>query len=174
MKLIGIIGEPATGKTTLMCSILKRLGDDYMKFRYGLLRGRAYARERYVLGIYRTGERFAGTDRLSMAVYSDAIKFIKSRPASAIVAFEGDRLTRHNFLASVIYDDLVLFHIVCSDEERDRRHVARGDTHPRSFTRSRRTLIAGILARYSATEIANETAGDLERAADQIADAIGR
>jgi hypothetical protein len=174
MKLIGIIGEPATGKTALMRSILRRLGLEYMKFKFGLLRGRAYTRDRYVLGLYNDHEIFAGTDKLSMAVYGDAIKFLKTRPATATVAFEGDRLTRHNFLSSVTYDELQLFHIVCSEDERDRRHKARGDTQPRSFTQSRRTLIAGILARYKAIELSNETAGELERNADQIADSIGR
>jgi hypothetical protein len=145
-----------------------------MKFKFGLLRGRAYTRDRYVLGLYNDHEIFAGTDKLSMAVYGDAIKFLKTRPATATVAFEGDRLTRHNFLSSVTYDELQLFHIVCSEDERDRRHKARGDTQPRSFTQSRRTLIAGILARYKAIELSNETAGELERNADQIADSIGR
>ena len=106
MRLVGVIGEPATGKTALMRAILERLGDDYEGFKFGLLRGRKYVGELYVLGIYRAGELFAGTDRLSMAVQPFAIKFLKVIPATATVVFEGDRLTREGFLMAVPYDDL--------------------------------------------------------------------
>ena len=168
MRLIGILGEPATGKTDLMRAILAKMEGDYVRFKFGLLRGRIYMEERYVLGIYREGELFAGTDRLSMAVQPYAIKFVRTRVDRAVVVFEGDRLTRQGFLASVPYDSLELYHLTCNDDERARRHQARGDTQPVSFTRSRRTLIDTIVARFPAIEIANDTAQDRATNAERI------
>jgi hypothetical protein len=168
MRLIGILGEPATGKTALMRAILAKMEGDFVRFKFGLLRGRIYTDERYVLGIYRESELFAGTDRLSMAVQPYAVKFVRTRVDRAVVAFEGDRLTRQGFLASVPYDALELYHLVCNDDERARRHTARGDTQPVSFTRSRRTLIQTILARFPAIELTNDTAAQMAHNAARI------
>jgi hypothetical protein len=157
MKLVGVIGEPATGKTTLVAGVLAHLGPDCMRFKFGLLRGRKYAADRYVLGIYREGETFAGTDRLSMAVQPYAVRFLATLPPGAVVLFEGDRLTREGFLGAVPFSDLRLFLLVASAEEMQRRHAARGDTQPVSFTRSRRTLLDRLRARFPVTELPNET-----------------
>ena len=113
MKLVGVIGEPATGKTALMRTVLSKLPNRYTKFKYGLLRGRSYADGLYVLGIYNEGEPFAGTDRLSMAVQPYAIKFLKAIEPDATIVFEGDRLTREGFLMAVPYESLQLFVLVC-------------------------------------------------------------
>jgi hypothetical protein len=156
VTLIGIIGEPATGKTAVMRAVLERLPGHPTRFKFGLLRGRSYRNDLYVLGIYRDGELFAGTDRLSMAVQPYAVKFLKVIKPGSIVMFEGDRLTREGFLMAVPYDALRLFLLVASEAEKARRHVARHDTQPEQFHRSRRTLIERMRARFAPTELVNE------------------
>jgi len=168
MKVVGVIGEPATGKTTLMREVLARLGPDYTPFKFAkLLYGRMYPRDRYVLGIYREGEPFAGTDRLSMAVQPVAIRFIHKVSPKAIVLFEGDRLTRQGFLEAAA-GSLHLFMLDTSHAEKMRRHRDRHDTQPEQFHRSRATLIKRIADAFPVVRLVNETPDDLAMNAGRI------
>jgi len=172
MKLIGVIGEPATGKTTLMRRVLSRLGDNYTPFKYGkLLYGRQYPRDLFVLGIYPKGETFGGTDRLSMAVQPVAIRFLRKIPPKAIVLFEGDRLTRAGFLEAA-GDKLQLFLIEATTAEKMRRHKARHDTQSNQFHRSRATLISRIAGQFHVERLPNETSDDLSANADKVIAAL--
>ena len=171
MKLVGVIGEPATGKTTIMRQVLDSLGARYTRFKFGLLRGRKYPNDLFVLGVY-DGTTFAGTDRLSMAVQPFAQRFLSRIPQQAIVLFEGDRLTRPAFLGAVAPQDLVLFLVETTPEEKARRHGARADTQPEQFTRSRATLLNNLAATFKVTRLANETPADIDLCATAIRAAL--
>jgi hypothetical protein len=169
---VGIIGEPATGKTTVMREVLKRLGDDYTLFKYRLVVGRQYAkRGLYVLGIYHDDELFGGTDRLSMAVQPDAIRFLSKVPDKATILFEGDRLTRAGFFQAA-GDRLTLFLIETSAPEKSRRHTARHDTQPEQFHRSRATLIDRIAHTFPVSRMRNESFEDVSAIADRVTDTL--
>src|SRR6516162_1720991 len=144
MKLVGVIGEPATGKTALMRVVLARLGQAYTPFKFGkLLYGRQYPGSLYVLGIYVGAETFGGTDRLSMAVQPVAIRFLRNlAPKRAIVVFEGDRLTRAGFLGAA--RSVKLFLVESSLAEKARRYRAPCDRQSPRFHRSRARLISRI------------------------------
>jgi molybdopterin-guanine dinucleotide biosynthesis protein len=171
MKLIGVVGEPATGKTTLVRAVLQRLGGNYTLFKYRLVYGRQYPSGLFVLGIYRDGETFGGTDRLSMAVQPDAVRFLKKVPAQAIVLFEGDRLTRAGFLKAA-GSDLLLFVLEASPDEKTRRHRERADTQAVTFHRSRATLIERIAQDFPAVRLRNDSLTDLERNTEQVASMV--
>ena len=95
MKAIAIGGVPATGKTTLVKTILNVMKPKSM-FKYGLLRG-YLANDCSILGIYKKDEVFAGTDKLSMAVQKDFEAYINKNRTH--ILFEGDRLfTKNNLL----------------------------------------------------------------------------
>jgi len=97
-KLIGIVGMPGTGKTTLMREWMSKrewtpdtpiqLLDSY------------HSDDIRLFGKYELGETFAGTDKLSMAVMPVAIEYMKN-PTHEVNIFEGDRLTSVNFLLNV-------------------------------------------------------------------------
>ena len=79
MKVIAIGGEPGSGKTTLMNRIIS-----HYKFepKYDSFKLVPYMQKDniYLLGKYEEGEVFSGTDRMSMAVQPEAIKFLASLP----------------------------------------------------------------------------------------------
>ena len=102
LKIIALGGEPATGKTTLMFELIKKT-DDWQIVKPEKLLDAMYSDKlkTYILGKYeKDGNTFQGTDRLSMAVQPDAVKFLKSAKDVNII-FEGDRLFNSKFIDSI-------------------------------------------------------------------------
>lgn len=143
MKALALGGQPATGKTTLMWSLLGALKPS-SRFRYGLLRGIFCENDCAVLGVYQKGETFAGTDRLSMAVQAHYEKFVGL--GTHHVVFEGDRLfTAKNLLALTETHDTKIVVLEADEETLKARHALRGDSQKEAFLRSRATKIKNIL-----------------------------
>lgn len=173
MKVVGLIGEPASGKSTVMRAVLSGLDSTYTSFKYRLVVGRQYPRNLYVLGIYDDRNVFGGTDRLSMAVQPDAIRFLSKVPPCSTVLFEGDRLTRAGFLqAAAAAGNLKLFLLEASPDEKKRRHKDRNDTQPPQFQRSRATLVANIAAHFPVERLRNERPANIESCAALIRAAL--
>lgn len=139
-RIIAIGGEPGTGKTTL----IKKVKDNYstIPFKYGLVRGE-YDKERgiYFIGIY-DGSTFEGSDKLSMAVNKDFLKFLEYLK-DGVVVFEGDRLFNASlFLKEYSFDIYVL---TASKSTLEERYKERGSNQTETFLKSRRTKIKNIL-----------------------------
>jgi hypothetical protein len=94
MKILGICGEPSTGKTSLMRKLIAELSVEWVHERFKTL-DYLSSGQIVVLGKY-AGEYFDGTDSLSMAVVVDAEQFLL-QPRD-IILFEGDRLFCQRFL----------------------------------------------------------------------------
>ena len=97
MKVIAIGGEPGAGKSTLMKEILNKFVWSKVYDSVKLVPYLQYGNY-YILGKYDEGETFSGTDRMSMAVQPEAIKFLASLDKDAVVLFYGDRLFTSSFL----------------------------------------------------------------------------
>lgn len=146
MRVAALIGEPATGKSTLAKMILHELGEPTAELRAGLLRGTTHEKT-HVFGLYPDGETFGGTDRLSMAVQPAAENFISyGCPVWNSVFFEGDRLGNLKFINHCrIYAQVRVFVLVASATVKMTRHEMRGDTQKASFLSGRKTKIENIL-----------------------------
>lgn len=150
MKCIAIGGVPATGKTTLMKKILTKF--TYQNFKFGLLRGHFIKdRNLVIMGIY-NNDIFCGTDKLSMAVNQDFIKYIKLNKRN--ILFEGDRLfTLNNIkLIKELYKTRTI--ILENDQKTlDSRHLDRNDTQSTQFLKGRITKISNICNYFDDIEI---------------------
>lgn len=158
MKLIALGGVPATGKSTIMRQFMKDIaeinGASWNDAKpVDLLYGHSIKHgdmELFIAGKYEDGEKFPGTDRLSMAVMPEAKKYImdnKNREDLTMI-FEGDRLFSHSFL-EFAYDTLGeenvhIVMITANKEILDQRHHDRADTQNEQFLRSRVTKCSNI------------------------------
>jgi hypothetical protein len=141
MKAVAIGGVPATGKSTLMKHILKKAQVE-KKFAYGLLRG-YIVKDTAFLGLYPSGDKFGGTDKLSMAVQRDYDKFVDEQKYN--IVFEGDRLfTAHNLLALQITHEHKIIILENNAMTLAHRHIDREDTQSEKFLKGRTTKIKNI------------------------------
>lgn len=146
MKVIAIGGEPGSGKSTLMKEILSKIEwkEEYTSFKLvPYLQFSNY----YILGKYEEGETFSGTDRMSMAVQPEAIKFLASLDSDAIVLFEGDRLFTASFLEHCVENyDLEIIYLETDRLIRENRYKERGSNQNETWLQGRETKIANILS----------------------------
>lgn len=146
MHVIAIGGEPGAGKSTLM----KRLIDHYKPTpKYDAVKLVPYlqAGNLYILGKYEEGEVFSGTDRMSMAVQPEAVKFLASLPEDAVVMYEGDRLFNSSFLEHCYAKySLNIFYLGTEAEVRKQRYKDRGSEQNETWLRGRETKVANILS----------------------------
>lgn len=170
MRVAALIGEPAVGKSTLARAVLARLGPTWGEegsyLPWNLLKGTRHHGDIYVLGTYAEGEKFGGTDRLSMAVQPYAEQFVSALNTGASVFFEGDRLGNIKFLnACRRYARVRVFVLEASEETKARRHKERGDTQTEKFLKGRKTKIANILKEFPrAVRLPNENLADIKAA----------
>jgi broad-specificity NMP kinase len=146
MKIIAIGGEPGAGKTTLMKEIIKRYDVEPKYDNFKLV---PYLQKNniYILGKYEEGEVFSGTDRMSMAVQPEAIKFLASLSKDSVVLYEGDRLFTSSFLEHCIDNyDLQIFYLKTYKSVRQERYKERGSNQNETWLQGRETKVANILS----------------------------
>jgi pantothenate kinase len=145
MKIIAIGGEPGAGKSTLMKKFMEfgKWEEKYDSFKLVpyLQQGSCY-----ILGKYEEAQVFSGTDRMSMAVQPEAMKFLASLPQDSVVLYEGDRLFTSSFLedCSEKYD-LSILYLSTDKEVRTQRYKDRGSEQNETWLAGRETKIANIL-----------------------------
>ena len=148
-KIIGISGEPGTGKTTLMWKFI----DEYNWINTEPMKSLPclYNEEMdlYVMGKYEKGETFAGTDRYSMSIQPTAVEFIKK--TSSNVIFEGDRLTNmkfYDFLLTLPETEIKFLVIQANKNTLKERYDIRGSNQSETFLKGRQTKISNILGNF--------------------------
>jgi len=145
MKVIAIGGEPGSGKSTLMKRIIEHF-KMYPKYDAYKLVPYLINDNIYVLGKYEEGEVFSGTDRMSMAVQPEAIKFLAQLQSNAVVLFEGDRLFTSSFLEDCTEKyDTQIFYLKTTKDVRTERYKERGSNQDETWLRGRESKIANIL-----------------------------
>ena len=149
-KIIAMIGEPATGKSTLMKRFIADTTHQqhvWEEQELTKLVPTLYSPDMnlHILGRYPADEPFGGTDRFSMAVQPQAIKFVQDTNAN--ILFEGDRLGNQSFLeflADQPMTDFKLLVITADDAIVDARHIDRKDSQTDVFKKGRKTKIENL------------------------------
>lgn len=153
IKIIGIGGPPASGKTFLFRKFMQSTGGFWIQIKQKLLVWSEDAlSKKIVLGDYSQGI-FGGTDKLSMAVQPVALKIIQSWAIGLddgwTVLFEGDRLFNSSFIQSLqSTPNLDCSWVVLQTEEDilKQRHKDRNDGQKENWLAGRKTKLANIQA----------------------------
>jgi hypothetical protein len=170
-----MVGEPATGKSTIMKAFIAAVKTPWTERQDVQLVPTTYNQDLdlHIIGLYAPEEPFPGTDRLSMAVQPQAVKFIEETKSN--ILFEGDRLGTQSFLeflADQPDTDFKLWFIVADRVIIEHRHVSRGDTQTETFKKGRQTKIENLMSNmvlmgYSET-IGHHTPTDTKIIVDRL------
>jgi len=152
-KIICVIGEPGVGKTTLFRNFMDAYSWENQE--PVKLVNTKYSKDLdlHIIGKYEDGEVFAGTDRLSMAVMPEAIKFVESTTSN--VMFEGDRLTStkfFDFLLTLPETVVSIIVLTASQETLNERYEQRGSEQSDTFLKGRKTKINNIRGNFDYME----------------------
>jgi deoxyadenosine/deoxycytidine kinase len=157
MRIVYYIGEPGTGKTTLMRGIL----DEYRKVEQdelvedGHVKYHRFANQKViVLGIY-DDSTFAGTDRWSKVVgpkFREWLIANRENYSDWTVLGEGERLSNApNMDAMFDEESMKLVCLKVSEEELERRRAARNNTQDPKWMKGMRTRIVNLCRAYPHT-----------------------
>lgn len=176
IKVIAIGGEPGAGKSTLMKNIMHAYHFENCFDKFKLVpyhHSTDQNKNIYILGKYEEGEKFSGTDRMSMAVQPEAVKFLASLPDGAIVLYEGDRLFTASFLEHCLDNyDLEIIYLETDKEVRKDRYKERGSDQNETWLQGRETKIANILSNmmlmFNTVKFKNNNMQDQKKIIDHI------
>lgn len=148
-KVVYLCGAPGTGKTTLTRRLLEHYGVDKTPLTdsaWPLVPFHSDGKGLFVLGKYEDGEVFSGTDRMSMAVQPEAIKFIDGLPDNATVFGEGDRLFTNSFMQHCNENhNLSIYLLTTTEDVRLERYKERGSNQNETWLAGRLTKIRNIV-----------------------------
>lgn len=169
MKIIAIGGVPASGKSSIVKEVMLQLGQGLATKVQDLDCIVFQERKFIVLGIYRQGEVFSGTDRYSMAIQPKAVQFFQVLNDDPnyddwTVLFEGDRLFNGKFLEFITQELQVKYKIVfitASEEVLAQRHSSR-DNQDGTWLKGRVTKVERLKSKYNhSTTLQNNKAEDV-------------
>lgn len=172
-KIIAVCGVPGTGKTTLFREFMKN--HTWERREEAKLVSSEYSKDLnlHILGKYDEGEVFAGTDRLSMAVWPEVEKWVVTSDAN--IMFEGDRLTgqkAYDFFSGLPDTEFHIVVISANKATLQSRYDERGSSQPEQFLKSKDTKISNILGNFDymdlITEFKNENLDDQKKILDFI------
>lgn len=185
MKIIGVGGQPGTGKSQIMKSVLEQIGKGY-EFKYKLLRGYKYLDfnpRLLILGIYEEGVLFCGTDRLSMVAIKSLKEFVKYCVDENVfldytILFEGDRFFKQEMFRYLeSYNiDYSLYVLEVEEEILTKRREDRGlSNQTEKFLKGRKTMYENIktILPHKTTILTNNTLDESQKNIKTILDSLG-
>lgn len=180
MKVIIVGGFPGSGKSTIMRGAIHKLeqgGHRFKELRQGIITWME-SDEVYILGSYKEGEKFPGTDRLPLNVQPEAQRFMEDlkideegqHAREKVVLIEGDRLFNDKFL--YFLDTNGFYVILCivsmSRELLEQRRNKRSDQNE-SWRKGRETKVNRIaLSRPVHHYLQNNTKEEQEQSVAEL------
>lgn len=167
--VIGFGGEPATGKSRIMKDAMAALGEkpivtDVKVDKHTIKLTMFTDNNVIVIGHYLPGEKFGGTDRLSMSVQPSVEQYIKRLEKEKIsVWFEGDRLFNIKFIQYIMSLECFSFFFIVDarNDVKATRHAER-DNQNESWLRGRATKVGNIKEEFDLPVVYNNIPSDIE------------
>lgn len=140
--LIYIIGEPGSGKSSLVAALLRHPG---------IQNDKPFAYTRYLGGIELGArrEKFSGTDALPMNVQPIVIEWLKEQPDETILIGEGDRLANLPFFSAAQQAgyNLMIYLLWVPPDLGEARRKRRGSDQNKTWIRGRITKVQNLVKR---------------------------
>lgn len=144
-SLMYLLGQPGSGKTTLMRATMAGVATEVLAEPFAMLRYPGG----YELGGIREG--FGGSDVLPMNVQPRALQWLREvQPAAVLV--EGDRLANDKFFVNVLLAgyDLSVVWLRCSDACAGQRRRARGSKQNPAWVAGRASKVLRLAESWCA------------------------
>lgn len=154
--VVGMGGEPAVGKTTIINLLRAKFPEAKRPFKFGKVRGLTDSAMGVIfVGVY-DGSTWEGSDKLSMAVQPDFESMLRTLSGKCCtVYFEGDRLFNPSLFERFPFIEGL---VVCAESSVvGSRHRARNDNQPEQFIKAKRTKIARIVERFGLPVLPNNS-----------------
>jgi ABC-type dipeptide/oligopeptide/nickel transport system ATPase component len=159
MKIIGLIGEPASGKSTVMRNFISTLGEGLV-VKEGLVVYTLYKDEKVIFaGKYEPGVTFCGTDTLSKGCgpkYREWIQTMNTNPLydDFTFYFEGERFSNSKFFDFFFKDcpNVKIFYLEADDSVLEERNKNRSNQND-SWRKGMRTRIMNLKNNYPLTGV---------------------
>ena len=156
MKIIGIIGEPAAGKSTVMRKFIATLSTGSVQ-KEGLVAYTIFPQDKVIIaGIY-DEQVFSGTDRLSKGCgpkYREwlAAKNLDSEFANWKFYFEGERFSNSKFFDYFRdeCDDVTIYYLQADEEILNERNANRSNQNP-TWRKGMATRMRNLRENYPVT-----------------------
>jgi hypothetical protein len=153
MKIIGLIGEPAAGKSTIMRGLLETLGPGKV-LKEGLVVNTIYPEDKVIIaGIY-DEEIFSGTDRMSKACGPKVREWLVEKNAdptfdSWTYYWEGERYSNSKFFDFFFSEcaDVTVYFLTADEKTLNERNKARSQQND-SWRKGMRTRMANLRNGY--------------------------
>ena len=175
MRMVYLIGEPGSGKTTAARKLIEQLGAAFAV--PGPAKAMVFPETKtLVLGHY--DERtFSGTDTLSYTAADAVADFIRTQ-ADALgvtrIFGEGDRLANSGFLNDcALVCDLTVACLTVSPNTAEKRRLERGSNQNQTWIKGRASKIRRLAAEFKAEEISADIASPAE-VAKKLAELLGK
>jgi adenylate kinase family enzyme len=154
MKIIGLIGEPAAGKSTVMKKLIGGLGVSKI-IKEGLIVYTIYPFDKVkVAGKYEEGVTFCGTDTLSKGCgpkYREWLKNVDANPYfdDYTFYFEGERFSNSKFFDFFYSEckDVTVYYLEADENVLNERNSARSNQND-SWRKGMRTRMLNLKNNY--------------------------
>lgn len=125
MKLLYVIGDPGSGKSTVVQHLTRRCPSKVLHVPY--VAWTSYGRRTCQLGYQR--ENFSGTDALGLASQKYVIAWLLKQRKYDYVLAEGDRLANGKFFTAMMAAgvDVTVVTLLVKQRELDKRRTARNE-----------------------------------------------
>ena len=161
MKIIGICGEPASGKSTIVRNFIATLSPPAQIVKEGLIVYTIYPEDKVIVaGKYEEGTVFSGTDVLSKGAGPTYRNWLASKNADSkydnyVFVWEGERFSNSKFF-HFFYNEcpgVTVYYLQCDEETLNERNANRSNQND-SWRKGMKTRMNNLCREWPVEKVA--------------------